>query len=57
MSNTNKHSIEIPYKKIGDYCLPMLTSPDAEHPIGHWGRMNNIVARAQEIVMTKIIFI
>lgn len=39
MNNTDKQPIEIPYKKVGDYYLPMITYPDADRPIGHWGRM------------------
>ena len=39
MSNTEMQSMEIPYKKVGDYYLPMLTYPAADRPIGHWGRM------------------
>ena len=39
MNTTNKHPIEIPYKKVGDYYLPMITYPAANRPIGHWGRM------------------
>ncbi len=39
MNNTDKHTLEIPYKKVGDYYLPLLTYPAADRPIGHWGRM------------------
>ncbi len=39
MNTIDKQLIEIPYKKVGDYYLPMITYPDAERPIGHWGRM------------------
>ena len=39
MNTTDKQPIEIPYKKVGDYYLPMITYPAADHPIGHWGRM------------------
>lgn len=39
MSNTDKQPIEIPYKKVGNYYLPMITYPAANRPIGHWGRM------------------
>lgn len=39
MNTTDKQPIEIPYKKVGDYYLPMITYPDADRPIGHWGRM------------------
>ena len=39
MNNTDRQPIEIPYKKVGDYYLPMITYPAADRPIGHWGRM------------------
>ena len=39
MNTIDKQLIEIPYKKVGDYYLPMITYPDADRPIGHWGRM------------------
>lgn len=39
MNNTDKQPIEIPYRKVGDYYLPMITYPEADRPIGHWGRM------------------
>ena len=41
MNNTNMLTIEIPYKKVGDYYFPMLTYPAAERTIGHWGRMRH----------------
>ena len=34
-------TMEIPYKKVGDYYFPMLTYPAAERTIGHWGRMRH----------------
>ena len=39
MNTTDKQPIEIPYKKVGDYYLPMITYPAADRPIGHWGSM------------------
>ena len=39
MNTTDKQPVEIPYKKVGDYYLPMITYPDTDRPIGHWGRM------------------
>lgn len=39
MNNTDKQPIDIPYKKVGDYYLPMIIYPAADRPIGHWGRM------------------
>ena len=39
MNTTDKQPIEIPYKKVGDYYLPMITYPAADRSIGHWGRM------------------
>ena len=39
MNNTDRQPIEIPYKKVGDYYLPMITYPAADRSIGHWGRM------------------
>ena len=39
MNNTDRQPIEIPYKKVGDYYLPMITYPATDRPIGHWGRM------------------
>lgn len=39
MNNTEMQSMAIPYKKVGDYYLPMLTYPAADCPIGHWGRL------------------
>ena len=39
MNTTDKQPIEIPYKKVGDYYLPMITYPDADRSIGYWGRM------------------
>ena len=39
MNNNEMHSMEIPYKKVGDYYLPMFSYPAADRPIGHWGRM------------------
>ena len=39
MNTTEKQPIEIPYKKVGDYYLPIITYPDADRSIGHWGRM------------------
>jgi len=39
MNNNEMHPMEIPYKKVGDYYLPMFSYPAADRPIGHWGRM------------------
>lgn len=39
MNNNEMQPMEIPYKKVGDYYLPMFSYPAADRPIGHWGRM------------------
>ena len=39
MNNNEMQLMEIPYKKVGDYYLPMFSYPAADRPIGHWGRM------------------
>ena len=39
MNNNEMQPMEIPYKKVGDYYLPMFSYPAADHTIGHWGRM------------------
>ncbi len=45
------------YTLCGDYYFPDLNLSDADKtPIGHYGRMNNIRQRAEEIVLTKLIY-
>ena len=39
MTNNEKQPMEIPYKKVGDYYLPMFSYPAADRPIGRWGQM------------------
>ena len=39
MNNNEMQPMEIPYKKVGDYYLPMFSYPAADRPIGHWGRI------------------
>ena len=39
MNNAEMQPMEIPYQKVGDYYLPLLSYPVADRPIGHWGRM------------------
>lgn len=39
MNNNEMHPMEIPYKKVGDYYLPMFSYPAADRPIGRWGQM------------------
>ena len=39
MNNNEMQPMEIPYKKVGDYYLPMFSYPAADRTIGHWGRM------------------
>ena len=39
MNNTDTQLVEIPYMKVGDYYLPIITYPDADRSIGYWGRM------------------
>lgn len=39
MTNNEMQPMEIPYKKVGDYYLPMFSYPAADRPFGHWGRM------------------
>lgn len=39
MNNNEMQPMEIPYKKVGDYYLPMFSYPAADRPIGRWGQM------------------
>ena len=39
MTNNEMQPMEIPYKKVGDYYLPMFSYPAADRPIGRWGQM------------------
>ena len=39
MNNNEKQPMEVPYKKVGDYYLPMFSYPAADRPIGRWGQM------------------
>ena len=39
MNNNKMQPMEIPYKKVGDYYLPMFSYPAADRPIGRWGQM------------------
>lgn len=56
MSNTDKHPLEIPYKKVGDYYLPMLTYPAVNRPIGHWGRMRlNYLKEHRPVYFSRLV--
>ena len=39
MNNAEMQPMEIPYKKVGDYYLPMFSYPAADRPIGRWGQI------------------
>lgn len=50
MNSHEMQPMEIPYKKVGDYYLPVFTYPAADHPIGHWGRMRRDYLKEQHPV-------
>ena len=48
------------YRQVGDYFIPNLVLPDTgDYQIGKYGRMrrmNSIRSRAEEIVLTELVY-